>query len=258
MRLHEGRVMRGGTFLGVLAAAMLAPAVAHAIETGPPNLPPPPPPPMGAAPQGAPPPHAAHPATAPAAQPAPSSSSSASASVSASSDSGVTTTGMGMSALDTRWFLSPMVGYLSDYLDFGVGLRGGKTLDNHIYIGGTFIYQIGESGSGTTVGTLGTTTTYSWSSGGFYLGPEGGYDFDIKYVVIRPFIGLGIFNWTSGASVGGTSYGSSGTRFVVWPGCDVLWNIHNSNFFIGGDLRLVSVPNTAVGFYAIGGMHFGS
>jgi hypothetical protein len=261
MRLDAGMVKRGGTFLGVLGAATLTPALALAIETGPPNLPPPPPPPMGAPPAAPPPPHPSRaPASSPpaASQPAVSGGASASASVSTSADTGTTSSDAGMHALDTRWFISPMIGYLSDYLDFGIGLRGGKTLDNHVYVGGTFIYQLGESESGTVAAPQGPATTYSVSTGGFYVGPEAGYDFDLRYVVVRPFMGLGIFNWTGSATSGGVTVSNSGTKFVVWPGCDVLWNVPNSNFFIGADLRIVSVPNAAVGFYAIGGLHFGS
>jgi hypothetical protein len=151
-----------------------------------------------------------------------------------------------------------MIGYLSDYLDFGIGLRGGKVLDNHVYIGGTFVYQFGESVGGTVVGPTGTATNYSSSTGGFYIGPEAGYDFDLRYVVVRPYMGIGIFDWTASSNVGGVSVSESGTRFVVWPGCSVLWNVPNSNFFIGGDVRVVSVPNAAVGFYAMGGLHLGS
>ncbi|MGH7297068.1 MAG: hypothetical protein ACRELB_19175 [Polyangiaceae bacterium] len=150
-----------------------------------------------------------------------------------------------------------MIGYLSDYLDFGIGVRGGKVLDNHIYIGGTFVYQLGQSQGGTYVSPQGPLASYSVSTGGFYLGPEGGYDFDLRYVVVRPYMGVGIFNWTGSASSAGYTTSASGTRFVVWPGCSVLWNVPNSNFFIGGDVRVVSVPSAAVGFYAMGGLHFG-
>ncbi len=193
-----------------------------------------------------------------------SGGASASASVSTSADTGTTSSDAGTHALDTRWFISPMIGYLSDYLDFGIGLRGGKTLDNHVYIGGTFIYQIGESESGHRLAARSQGPDRDdqrlriESYGGFYVGPEAGYDFDLRYVVVRPFMGLGIFNWTGSATSGGVTVSSSGTKFVVWPGCDVLWNVPNSYFFIGADLRIVSVPNAAVGFYAIGGLHFGS
>lgn len=253
MGLNARSVKRGGTVLRValVAAGLFVARPALAIETDGPSLPPPPPP-------SSPPPPA--PARAPHPSSAPSSSVSGSVSTSAPAapvaDTGPTDGGM--HALDTRWFLAPMLGYMSDYLDFGIGLRGGKTLDNHIYLGGTFIYQVGESGGGTVATGLGTTTSYSWSSSGFYVGPEGGYDFDLRYVVLRPYMGLGIFSYGSTASVPGASASASTTRFVIWPGVSVLWNVPNSNFFIGGDARVVSVPGTAFGMYAMGGLHFGT
>lgn len=262
MGLNARDVKRGGTVLRVTLAGLVAAAglfVARpslAIETDGPTLPPPPPP-------SAPPPA---PARTPHASSAPSSSTTVSGSVSASAPSAsVTDTGPsagGMHAFDTRWFLAPMLGYMSQYLDFGIGLRGGKTLDNHIYIGGTFIYQVGESGGGTAITAtgVGTTTTsnYSWSSSGFYVGPEGGYDFDLRYVVLRPYMGVGIFSYSSTAAVPGASASASTTRLVVWPGVSVIWNVPNSNFFLGGDARLISVPNAAFGMYAMGGLHFGT
>ena len=268
MRLQPRAVRRGGTFLCAFIVATFAVVTpCLAIETGQaPNLPPPPPPPMttatpgtgGVAPAPRPKPQQAAPAPAPSSTastpPASSSSSTASTANGSTADTG---TDSGPHALDTRFFIAPMLGYLSDYLDFGIGLRGGKTLDNHIYIGGTFIYQVGEGGSYGYVTPTGSGTV-SWSSSGFYLGPEGGYDFDVKYVVIRPYLGLGIFSWGSSASGPGGGASGSSTRFVVWPGASVIWNVPNSNFFLGGDVRLVSVPGTAFGIYAMGGLHFGS
>jgi len=253
MGLQPGAVRRGGIFLTAFVATSLAAiSPCFAIETGqPPNLPPPPPPPLTTATPGTSAPPPASRATKPSTPP-PAASTSSSATVSSTTADSGTSDG-GPHALDTRFFIAPMLGYLSDYLDFGIGLRGGKTLDNHIYIGGTFIYQVGEGGS-----VSGGGNTYSWSSSGFYLGPEGGYDFDLKYVVVRPYLGLGIFSWGSSTSGPGVSAGASSTRFVVWPGGSVIWNVPNSNFFLGGDLRLVSVPGTAFGMYAMGGLHFGS
>jgi len=150
-------------------------------------------------------------------------------------DSG--TSDSGAHALDTRWFIAPLLGFASDGLTLGIGVRGGKTLDNHLYLGGTFIFQTGE---------------YSVSA--FYLGPEAGYDFDLSYVVVRPYVGLGLFS----ASGGGAFAGDSSSRFVIWPGCAVIWNVPNSNYFIGGDARLISLPEVAFALYAMGGIHFGS
>ena len=247
MGLDRAAMRRGGSFIVAFAAAtfgVVAPA--QAIETGgAPQLPPPPPPPLTAPPSGAP----GAPRTAPKAAPAPpppaSSSAGASASVGVSTsappaaDAGPDT---GPHALDTRWFIAPMLGFASHYLDFGFGLRGGKTLDDHIYIGGTFLYQIGEGGS-VSGGTInGVSTSASWSSSGFYVGPEGGYDFDLRVVVVRPYMGLGLFSWTSSAFGPAGGGATSSTQLVAWPGCTVIWSVPHTDFFLGGDLRVVTVP----------------
>ena len=260
MGLQPRAVRRGGVFLGAFVAASLAGvAPCFAIETGqPPNLPPPPPPPLTTATPGtgAPPPA---PRTTRPATPPPASSSGTATAGASTADSGAS---YGADhALDTRWFIAPLLGFASESLSLGLGVRGGKTLDNHIYIGGTFVYQVGESGNYSgTVTAPGTTVTSSgsWSYNGFYIGPEGGYDFDLKVVVVRPYMGLGLFDLTGSASAGGVSGSGSSTRFVVWPGCTVIWNVPNSNFFVGGDIRLISLPDVALGIYAMGGIHLGS
>jgi hypothetical protein len=168
----------------------------------------------------------------------------------------------GRHALDTRISVAAMLGYSSDEMNFGVGVRAGKTLENHIYVGGNLVYQIGESSSGSTsVSAPGVAANSSYSSGisGLYVGPEGGYDFDLKYVVVRPYLGLGILWWTASVSAGGVSASTTDTKFVAWPGATVVWNAPDSAFFLGADLRFVSVPGgPAVGFFAFGGMHFGA
>ncbi|HEY3819463.1 MAG TPA: autotransporter domain-containing protein [Polyangiaceae bacterium] len=251
---------RGGTFLVALGVASLATVTpCLAIETGqPPNLPPPPPPPLSTATPGTSAPAPAPRSTRPPSSPPPSSSASVTAS-SSTADSGASYAGGG--ALDTRWFIAPLLGFASDDLSLGLGVRAGKTLDNHVYLGGTFVYQVGDSGTYSgTVTAPGTTVTSSasWSSSGFYLGPEGGYDFDLKAVVVRPYVGIGLYDLTSGGSAGGFSGTSSTTFFVVWPGCSVIWNVPNSNFFVGGDARLITLPGTPLALYAMGGIHLGS
>jgi hypothetical protein len=260
MRLHRRAVRRGGTFLVALAMASLAASTpCFAIETGTsPNLPPPPPPPLSTATPGtSPPPPSPRPAR-PAPAPAPAPAVTVTGGTVA--DSGPVDSGM--HALDTRWFIAPLLGFASEDLNFGIGVRAGKTLDNHIYIGGTFVYQVGDSGSyAATVAGPGVTTTNvsgSWSYNGFYIGPEGGYDFDLRYVVVRPYMGIGLFDITGSAGGGGATVSSSQTQFVIWPGCTVIWNVPNSNFFLGGDLRVITVPGGAVGVYAMGGIHLGS
>jgi hypothetical protein len=245
----------------------------YAIETGTaPQLPPPPPPPLTAPAPTASATQPAGTATAPSAKRPASAKAAARASdskegtretgvVGVSADGAASDTGAtaGPHALDTRWFVAPMLGYASDYLDFGIGIRGGKTLDNHVYVGGTFLYQVGEGGSysATVTGPTGPmSTSVSWGSSGFYLGPEGGYDFDLKYVVLRPYLGIGLFSWTASASGPAGGGSATKTQFVVWPGCSVIYDVRGTNFFVGGDVRLVSVPGTSFGFYALGGVHF--
>ena len=53
-------------------------------------------------------------------------------------------------------------------------------------------------------------------------------------------------------------YGEPMSGAQVWLGGAVVWYVPNSNFFVGGDVRMITVPGTAVGLYAMGGMHFGS
>jgi hypothetical protein len=201
------------------ASALLALPAAAADKNAPAQLPPPPPPPAQA-------------------QPAPASSGSS-------------------GALDTRWALGAMLGLSTDYLNFGLGLRGGKTFSNGIYIGGSALFHFAGDTFGGYSGQVGPNTSSSASV--FYFGPEGGYDFDLKAVVLRPYVGLGLayFHWS--VNGGGTTGSGSNTRFVFWPGVSVIYSFHDSPFFIGGDVRFVSVPGgPAVGFYAFGGVHFGS
>jgi hypothetical protein len=230
-----------------------------AIETGaPPNLPPPPPPPLTAWPPGTGGGGAPAPKAAPARSSQPATAPATVSSASTASPSAEQPSGEGPHALDTRFFAAALLGYSSDYLDFGIGLRAGKTLDNHLYLGGSFVYQAGESGGGTVVTPVGTSN-YSWSSSAIVIGPEAGYDFDLKYVVLRPYMGLGLAAFTGSASGGGASYSSTGSRFVVWPGAQVVYSLPESPFFLAGDLHFTSVPGgPAVGFFASGGMHFGT
>lgn len=150
-----------------------------------------------------------------------------------------------------------MLGFSTDCMGFGLGLRGGKTLENHLYIGGSLLYHFTSCGlnGGTTI----AGQTYSTSGNVFYLGPEVGYDFDLAPVVLRAYMGLGpwFLNWSESGP--GVNVSGSQSQFVVWPGVSVFWNIPSSPWFIGGDVRFVSAPNgPAVGFFFTGGLHFGS
>lgn len=208
--------------LAVFAASFLASSAAGAAGSpAPPHLPPPPP-------------QTASPSASPQAEPS----------------------GEPAGALDTRWAIGAMLGLSTDYLDFGFGARGGKTFANHIYIGGSALFHFAGD---TFSGYAGPQGNYTSSASVFYLGPEGGYDFDLGILVLRAYVGVGpaFFHWT--VNLPGTTASGSDTRIVFWPGATVLYDFPGSPFFIAGDVRFVSVPGgPAVGFYAFGGIHFGS
>ncbi len=159
-------------------------------------------------------------------------------------------------ALDTRWALGAMLGLSTDYLNFGLGVRGGKTFGSHIYLGGSLLFHFAGD---TYAGYAGPLGNYTSSASVLYGGPEGGYDFDLKAVVLRAYVGVGpaFFSWT--VNTPGASSSGTNTRIVFWPGATVVYDFADSPFFIAGDVRFVSVPGgPAVGFFAFGGIHFGS
>ncbi len=168
--------------------------------------------------------------------------------------------------MDTRWSLAGMIGFSSDNLNFGVGARGGKTLPNRIYIGGAFVYHLGDSAQVAAVDATGHVFAEGVGYSMFYTGPEGGYDIDLRYVVLRPYLGLGLAfidaSYNGPYSVGATS----GAHFVFWPGAACMYDFPHTMWFVGGDAHLLVVPgysdafgsSFAFGFFAFGGVKLGS
>ena len=135
-----------------------------------------------------------------------------------------------------------------DYMTFGIGARGGYTLPNTpVYLGGTLAYHFGSDHVHT-----------------FLFGVEGGYDFVVGPVVLRPYLGLGdAIVAFSGITVPGlgTVGGESKNEFALWPGATVMYPINQ--FFVGGDARVYLLPGipsggdvAGLGIYATGGMQF--
>ena len=131
-----------------------------------------------------------------------------------------------------------LVGYGSNSLyKFGLGVRGGYTLSQKIYIGGSFVYHFGE-----TETNVGVTASEHM----FYLGPEGGYDFVIASVpqlLIRPYLGLGYASFhvsESGNVVGNvlTGVSASSSGFALWPSVTGLWSFTPA-ISAGLDARIV-------------------
>jgi hypothetical protein len=228
------------------ASSLLSFSALAADQYTPAQLPPPP----------APAPGKAQSAAKPKGQPAPASATTATTTAAPVGSDNPGPSSESAGALDTRWALAAMVGFSTDYLNFGLGVRGGKTFGSGIYVGGSALFHFAGDTYSAYAGPVGN---YTSSASVFYFGPEGGYDFDLKAVVLRAYVGLGLAYFSWSVNGGGTTASGSMTRFVVWPGASVLYDFAGSPFFVGGDIRFVSVPGgPAVGFFAFGGVHFGS
>ena len=138
----------------------------------------------------------------------------------------------GPHALDTRAGSSPTVVGFARAITYGLGLGASAAARRS-----------------TTTSTSAARSLIDHSTGtdGFnslYVGPEGGYDFDLKYVVVRPYLGLGLL----------LRHGRLAVRRVS-PGARCsLGHPPGSNFFLAwAILRLVSAPLTPVGVYFMAG-----
>ena len=148
-----------------------------------------------------------------------------------------------------------LVGYgFHDVGGFGLGVRGGYTLRQNIYLGGTFVYHFG-----TTQDFVGAEQHFNM----YYFGFEGDYDFQVDPVIIRPYLGLGpAFGHYSLEpcvdTVGPFSIPCSdtNTNFGIWLGGTVLYPI-NEQWFIGGDFKLPIVDGEVIPTIAFtGGLNF--
>jgi hypothetical protein len=236
------RVLWVGGLLTLTSAA----GASEAPEYSP--LPPPGPPPADLAPPKP------RPRTAPAPAPAPASTTTTtSAALPARAAPGAepeapTPTS---SVAEDRFTIAPLVGFGTDNLELGVGLRAGKiAIGERVWVGGSAVYHLGHGNSGTVNGVR-----YESSSSVVYLGPEIGYDFDLGPVVLRPYGGIGIAALSASASAGGVRASDTATKLVIWPGVTVLYGLSGSRFFVGGDARAVTTPGgPAFGLFALGGM----
>lgn len=155
------------------------------------------------------------------------------------------------------WSASALLGYGVDFEDgdlnafgFGLGLRGGYKLDEHIYLGGQFNYFFGDSvDAGAGELSLNVIT----------IGVEGGYDLYVDPVVIRPSLGLGIAIAHASTDISGVSISDSKSNLYIAPGASVLYPIEDK-YFVGGDARLwfiTSDPGVeALTIMATAGMNF--
>ena len=135
-----------------------------------------------------------------------------------------------------------LVGYgFDDAYKFGLGIRGGYTLPQKVYIGAGFVYHFGESQS---------FDGFKTSENLFYVGPEGGYDIvipSVPQVLVRPYVGLGFESVSvhesgsatvNGVTVGAANFSASSNGFAFWPGATGLYSF-TPNFSAGLDARVV-------------------
>jgi hypothetical protein len=128
---------------------------------------------------------------------------------------------------------------------FGVGARVGYTTASRIYLGGTFVYHLGESNGPLTYGL-------------YYFGPEAGYNVPVGPIVVRPYVGggygalqttyhgLAMIPGGGNAGTNGDFRGRSATPFV-WPGLTIMVPVAG-DFAVGADARVVFAPGQDAGY----------
>jgi hypothetical protein len=145
--------------------------------------------------------------------------------------------------------IAGLVGFGANAYGFDLGVRGGYTLPNHVYLGGTFIFNTGLGG---------------WGAG-FTTGFEGGYEFAAGPVVVRPYGGLGFVDENYNGYYGyagntynaqlcaegidnavycnnGNGFGSTTTSFAFWVGGTAIYDFKGGPWFVAADIRMGDAP----------------
>ncbi len=150
--------------------------------------------------------------------------------------------------------IAPMLGYATSNLNLGVGVRGGYTFENRLYVGGTFVYHLGTSEESSTI--AGKVET---SASAFYPGAEIGYELPVGPVAIRPYGGIGMAFVNVTLKAEGQEDDKSNSSLALWPGCTVTYAIPKTPAFVGGDARLLIITKAddpSFGMFATGGVRF--
>jgi outer membrane protein with beta-barrel domain len=150
--------------------------------------------------------------------------------------------------------VAPLLGFGTNHLNFGFGARAGYTLPAKVYLGVTFMYHLGVSES---YGLFGQTNEVSTKV--FYPAGEVGYDLRVGPVTIRPYAGVGVVFLASSVTIGNQSASHSESSLALYPAVTAQFNIPHSDFFVGGDARLLILTrggDPSLGLFATGGMKF--
>lgn len=139
----------------------------------------------------------------------------------------------------------------SDYLNAGLGLKGGYTLPMDLYVGGSFDYFFGEHDESTVAGIRYESDRSAW-----VLTPEVGYDFGIiPALMVRPFGGIGLAAGSAETCSQGPGIDSciddSESDVVLTLGGLISYSI--GPVFFGGELRFLIFNEEAV----VLGLHAG-
>jgi len=135
----------------------------------------------------------------------------------------------------------------TDNLNFGLGIRGGHTLDNGLYLGGSFDFFFGESEDYWYLNRYRASWRF-WT-----LSFEGGYDFHIvDRLVVRPFGGLGAIG-VIGESCSPLGCGDTSDTDFLFTFGGLLHYFVTEKMFLGPDTRILVSNDTA---FVLGG-HFG-
>jgi Outer membrane protein beta-barrel domain len=125
---------------------------------------------------------------------------------------------------------------VADPMGLAIGARAGLTLPTtSVYVGGLFLYHVGDSVS---LGTGGAEL----SSSSYMLGAEGGYEWSLGPLVLRPSLGLGLFSRSEsveGPIVGVNWEGSDDNEaFYLSPGLNALITL---GLLLGAEVRYNAV-----------------
>jgi hypothetical protein len=125
---------------------------------------------------------------------------------------------------------------------FGFGATGGYTFDSGVYLGGQFLYFVGDSEE-----TVGGEVSENIVT----LGMEAGYTLRFDPVIVRPTMQMGV------AFINNEPSDVDFSSVYFAPGATVIYPI--KQFFVGGDARLWLVTGdtrTALSLLATGGITF--
>jgi hypothetical protein len=131
-----------------------------------------------------------------------------------------------------RLSAAPLFGFGTNDLGIGLGARAGYTFQTPFYLGATFLYHFGTD----VDAPAGTSSAHARF---MYPAVEGGYDFGIGPVLVRPYVGGGALFSTSTFQTGAGERSASEQAVLIYPGITAAYVVHKSPLYLGGDTRVL-------------------